>query len=180
VQPPNFDPFRSRLARDIRNNLAKSFLQALAEKDITVFRRCAAPYLQQDIEPDYARYVTARLVKYEEAAAIIENRRLTEVLPQAAILWELQLYFEMHELLETEWKEAAGDKRRALQGLIRAAGMKIHAENNNEQAAASMGAKALDDLVRYGGALAGFTEREAIVADIRQALGKARNRTGTG
>ncbi len=31
-----FDPFNNRLARDIRNGLSKSFLGALAERDVSL------------------------------------------------------------------------------------------------------------------------------------------------
>ena len=165
-----FDPFKSRLARDIRNSLSRSFLHALAVKDVSLFQRCGAHYLQQNLEPVYGRYITDRLAKYEEAYAIKEQRNLKEVLEQAAVFWDLGLYFEMHELLEPAWKDAEGDRRRALQGLIRAAGMKIHAENNNLKAAVSMGTKAMTDLVKYSGELKGVVKIEAILADIRQML----------
>ena len=93
-----------------------------------------------------------------------ENR---ELLQQAAILWDLQLYFEMHELLEPVWKDAEGAWRKALQGLIRAAGVKIHAEYNN-RAAVSMSAKALKDLKRFGDMLKGFDKLDAVLAGLEE------------
>ena len=169
----HFDPFQSRLARDIRNNLSKAFLQSLTQKDMSVFQGCGADYLQQKLGPGYERYAKDRLAKYEEAFAIMDKRDIKEVLAQSAIFWDLELYFEMHELLELQWKEAEGDRRRALQGLIRAAGMKIHAENNNKKAAISIGGKALTDLANYCGELKGFDKLEAIMAEIKQTLGTA-------
>jgi len=166
----HFDPFNNRLARDIRNSLSKSFLQALAAEDISVLQRCASNYLHKDLAPAFESYVKNRIVKYEEAFGIIKQRKLNEVLQRAAIFWDLELYFEMHEFLEVEWHGAAGDRRRALQGLIRAAGMKIHAENNNMKAACSMGAKALADLLQYGGELADFAKLETVLAVIRQTV----------
>ncbi|MDH3391793.1 MAG: DUF309 domain-containing protein, partial [Desulfobulbaceae bacterium] len=118
----SFDPFASRRAREIRNTLSRSFLQALAVKNAAVFQQCGADFLQQNLEPGYAEYVKTRMQKYAESYAIIEQQGLKEVLQQAATLWDIGLYFEMHELLELEWKGAAGDRRRALQGLIRACG----------------------------------------------------------
>ena len=170
AEPFHFDPFNNRLARDIRNDLSRSFLQALAEKNVSPFQRCGADYMQMDLEPGYAGYVTARLAKYEEAYTIIEERKLKEILQQAAVLWDLGLYFEMHELLEPAWKDAEGGRRRALQGLIRAAGMKIHAENNNMRAAVTMGAKAQADLLKSGGELTGFVRLEVILAEIKETL----------
>jgi hypothetical protein len=178
--PTNFDPFRSRLARDIRNNLSKAFLRALAENDISLFQKCGVDYLQQKPGSAYAQYVTSRLSRYQEAYEIIVKKELREILQQAAILWDLGLYFEMHELLEREWKEAEGDRRRALQGLIRAAGMKIHAENNNEKAAVNMGSKALQDLVLHHGELAGFIKLDVILADIRQTIGRIQSNARLG
>jgi len=173
-----FEPFNSRLARDIRNSLSKSFLQALAEKDVSLYQRCGADYMQQKLEPGYARYIKTRLAKYEEAYAIIEQKDLRQVLQQAAIFWVLELYFEMHELLEPAWKDAEGNRRLALQGLIRAAGMKIHAQSNNMKAAASMGAKAMADLKKYSGELTGFIDVESILAEIKQTLSTVRNTSG--
>lgn len=133
--------------------------------------------MQPNLEPGYAQYVKTRMARYEEAYAIIEQKKSKEVLQQAAILWDLELYFEMHELLEPEWKEAEGGRRRVLQGLIRAAGMKIHAENNNAEAVVKMGAKALADLVKYGGELTGFVKLEAILAEIQKTLNTSRGST---
>ncbi len=170
MKPFHFDPFNSRLARDIRNNLSKSFLQALAVKDTSVFQRCGNVFLQQQLEPGYASYVTDRLAKYEEAYAIMEQRKCKEVLQQAPILWDLALYFEMHELLESEWKDAEGDRRKALQGLILVAGMKIHTENKNMKAAVSMAVKARENLLKYGAELSGYANLEDILAEIALTL----------
>jgi len=164
-----FDPFRDRLARDIRNSMSKSFLHSLAERDISHFQECVAKYLQQHLETAYEAYLTKRLEKYEKAFSAIAGFESREVLQQAAILWDLELFYEMHELLEPLWKEAEGGRRRALQGLIRAAGMKIHAENNNFKAASSMGAKALADLLTYGNELESFDRLEAVLAELEQA-----------
>lgn len=177
MKPFHFDPFQKRQARDIRNNLSRSFLQSLACCDMSVYQRCGAGYLQQKLEPGYERYVKERLAKYGEAYAIIEKRHIKEILAQAAIFWDLELYFEMHELLELEWKETEGNRRRALQGLIGAAGMKIHAENNNRKAAVSMGGKALTNLESYYGELRGFDKLEDILAEIKKILGSAQSTT---
>jgi hypothetical protein len=175
VKPFLFDPFNSRLARDIRNSLSKSFIQALAEKDISLYQRCGAGYMQQKLEPGYAEYIETRLAKYENAYAIIEQKNLREVLQQALIFWDNGLYFEMHELLEPAWKEAEGDRRKALQGLIRAAGMKIHAQSNNMKAALSMGAKAMADLITYSSELRDCVGVESILAEIKHTLSTAQN-----
>ena len=75
---------------------------------------------------------------------------------QSEVLWNLQLYFEMHEILEDIWIKSDGARRKALQGLIRAAGMKIHADQGRHNAAKSMAEKSLTDLMEYRSALPEF------------------------
>ena len=171
MKPVQFDPFSSRLARDIRNNLSKSFIRALAQKDASIFQQSASAFRKQHLDPVYDRYIAARLEKYEKAYGLIDNNKQGDALQQAATLWDLELYFEMHEILEPEWQQAEGERRRALQGLIRAAGMKILIANNRGKGAARMGVKALADLQRYGKELNGFSNREAVLTEIRQTLG---------
>jgi uncharacterized protein len=168
----HFDPFNNRLARDIRNTLAKAFLHALADNDPEIYRGCAASYLKQNLETVYENYIRERCEKYERifAARVLEKPEGT--LQQVAVFWNQGLYFEMHEFLEKFWKTATGDKRIALQALIRAAGMKIHAENHNFKAAVSMGTKALADLEKYHDELADFPRYTTVVADIRDVLNR--------
>ena len=165
-----FDPFNNRLARDIRNGLSKSFLGALVERDMSPYKRRAAEYLKQDLKRVYQMYVKTRLGKYDEVFVAIEQGRIDDKLQQAEILWKQELYFEMHELLENIWSSAEGNERKALQGLIRAAGMKIHAENGNTRAAVAMGRKAQADLQLFGRALIRLDRLESILAEINQTL----------
>jgi len=158
------------MARDIRNNLSRSFLLALAEKDASLFQECASSFRHRNPGPVYEQYMTARLEKYEKAYAIITRDKQTEPLQQAAILWDLELFFEMHETLEEEWRKAEGERRKALQGLIRAAGMMILANHKRSKAAVSMGAKALVALEQYGRALEGLHNLAAILAAINRIL----------
>jgi hypothetical protein len=170
VNLKKFDPFNNRLARDIRNGLSKSFLGALAERDVSSYKRRAAEYLKQDLEQVYQMYVETRLEKFDEVFVAIEQGRIDNELQQAEILWEQRLYFEMHELLENIWNSAEGNERKALQGLIRAAGMKIHAENGNTRAAVAMGRKAQADLQLFGRALIRLNILESILAEITNTL----------
>lgn len=169
-----FDPFKDRQARNIRNSLAGSFLKALTEKDVSVFKRYGRACLDKYPEAEYVGYVKTRIAKYEEAFAIIEQRGFRAILQQVEIFWDLELFYELHEHLELSWKNATGKRRKALQGLIRAAGMKVHSENKNWQAAHSMGSKAQADLLKYGGELTACAKLDAILAEIDQILGTAR------
>jgi hypothetical protein len=54
-----------------------------------------------------------------QRAPVCEGRARALVL--AAALWEERLFFEVHEVLEAEWKTAAGAMRQGLQGVIQIA-----------------------------------------------------------
>ncbi len=165
-----FDPFNNRLARDIRNSLSKSFLESIREGDEAVFHRKADEYLGQKLDRSYKNYIESRLDKYENVYAAIMQGHSAGELFQAEILWDNGLYYEMHELLETVWIKAEGDERKALQGLIRAAGTKIHAESGNTKAAVSMGQKAQASLQLYGDELKGFNRCVSILAEIKDII----------
>jgi hypothetical protein len=168
--PSKFDPFSSRQARDIRNSLSKSFLQALSEKDPGLYRKKADKYLTQNLEHHFQGYVTERRREYDAVYDCIIRKGADEKIEQAGLLWDHGLYFEMHELLEKVWATAEGVRRKGLQALIRAAGMKIHAENNNLKAAASMGQKARADLELCGNSLSDFAGLETVSAEIDRTL----------
>jgi len=170
ADPNRFDPFNSRQARDIRNSLSKSFLQALSERDPALYRGKTDGYLAQNLEQPFRGYVTERLQKYDAVFDRITRKDAGGKVQQAGVLWDHGLYFEMHELLEEIWVTAEGDRRKALQGLIRAAGMKIHAENYNMKAAVSMGKKARADLELYGNSLPDFAGLETVSAEIDRTL----------
>jgi len=67
------------------------------------------------------------LCRRVEAARFVLGRErepvglLEKVLARAGRLFDAGLYFEVHELLEPHWLRAAGEARRALQGLIQVA-----------------------------------------------------------
>jgi len=56
----------------------------------------------------------------------------------AAALWNEQLFFEVHEVLEAEWKSARGDERQALQGLIQVAVAFHHLGHGNRRGARTL------------------------------------------
>jgi hypothetical protein len=137
-----FEPFRDRLSRDIRNGLSTAFLKAAAVQDPEPFRRVAARYLNEVIEEVYREYIAERIHRYQEAMSRF-SKGPTEVLWRAAVLWDLHLFFEAHELLEQAWMHAEGDEKLLLQAMIRAAGVYIKLEYGYREAAAKMAERAL-------------------------------------
>jgi hypothetical protein len=168
VNQTKFDPFTSRLARDIRNTLSKAFLQSVKQHDPVFFHKTVESFLNQQLAPPYRQYIIDRLNRYEKALTVIIENNKSVTVQHAEVLWDLQLYFEMHEILEEIWTQSAGDRRQALQGLIRAAGMKIHAEQGRYKAARSMAEKSLRQLMEYRPSLPEYKKIEKVLEEMRK------------
>lgn len=149
-----FDPFNDRLSRDLRNDLSAGLLAALAGGDPAPFLTVAAAYRQQPDLPPYASdYLAERLACYRVVVATAGRDREQAPL----LLWDHELFFEFHELLEQRWRQAAGVEKEVLQGLIRAAGSYVHRRAGNTAGAAKMAARAAGAIRQYRDRLpAGF------------------------
>ena len=128
-------PFRAR------NRLAELILASLADAgardELAAIARpgAGAPdWLMEDELPyrhllrERAHRACAALASRPPGASV---RSRAEGLDAAAILFDASLYFEVHELLEAFWRDARGDDREALQGLIQVAVGYQHLANGN-------------------------------------------------
>lgn len=143
-----FDPFKDRQARLVRNRLSGAFVEALTLKDPQPVDNEAAVLLRQYDHALYRGYVKERTRRYRLVHAALKSApRLGEdVFLLASLLWDQGLYFEVHELLEGHWGKAAGGRRRALQGLIQAAGSYLLLAAGNEKGATRLADKAAANL----------------------------------
>lgn len=138
--PEIFNPFEDRLCRDIRNDLSESILEVISSHSIEPARQAADRYLVQELEPVYTTYIHSRLERYASALTQLEPDSQNGLV-LAARLWDLRLFFEVHEVLEPEWMTATGDTKLLLQGLIRAAGVYINLELGYHARAAKISSK---------------------------------------
>ena len=130
----NFDPFNDRRARDIRNELSKQFCSALAAGDLAPLQARGRALLVDPTASAYADYVTDRMARYEKTGRSILGNALSSF-HQALVLWDHELFFEVHELLEELWMKAVGDEKKALQAMIRAAGGYVHLASGRKKSA---------------------------------------------
>ncbi|MFN8600882.1 MAG: DUF309 domain-containing protein [Candidatus Binatia bacterium] len=73
-------------------------------------------------DPAQRRRAREVLLSYRAALARVpRGEDLATRLAQARVLFAAALYFEVHEVLEPPWREATGEPRRILQGIIQAA-----------------------------------------------------------
>ncbi len=82
----------------------------------------------------------ARCASTTVAAAPLgaSRRGLPEALDDTALLFDAGLFFEAHELLEPHWRQASGEAREMLQGLIQIAVGYQHRVNGNARGARSL------------------------------------------
>ena len=137
-----FDPFTDRTARDIRNSLSEAFVATIGARNPSAYLNVARQWRKQNLSPLHADYIDDRLLRYERFFDGLAADDITDPLQQALIIWNQGLFFEFHDHLEAIWKSATGDKRQALKGLIKAAGVYIHLEQGHQQAAQSLANKA--------------------------------------
>lgn len=163
---PVFDPFTDRASRDVRNGLSRAFGQALAAGDLTPVEELGAALLAGDLGPGHRDYVVRRLERYRRAFTPIRDAAGDPV-RQGLILWDLQLFFEVHEVLEHAWHRAEGGRRRLLQALIRAAGVYIKLEFGQARQAAGLAEKACAGLEKNRDALQAHFDPEELIAALR-------------
>ena len=153
-----FDPFVSRRARDIRNGLSEAIIRSLDNNDAETFRGAGTELLASDLAPVQGNYVRDRLRRYEQAFSAVQQLRVGDTFSQGIELWNKGLFFEAHERWETTWQQATGEKRLAIKGLIKAAGVYVHLEQGHGQAAKTLAGKALALLREHGRTLSSLLD----------------------
>ncbi len=133
-----FDPFQDRVARNIRNALSEAFIEGWLGQGPDYESRAAKLY-KCHAHPVYRNYIDRRLAGYR--AAIEDRRKIDsrDLMDDMIVLWNRELFFEVHELLESHWHATRGTARELLKTLIQAAGVYIHRDAGRVETAASMG-----------------------------------------
>ena len=143
MTPTPFDPFSDRLCRDIRNDLSTAFTRCIENSDdIGMAEKIAAQYLADQPPAPCREYIENRLASYRAALTEIASTG-RDPIARAVILWNHQLHFEVHEVLEHAWLKAKGDAKLILQAMIRAAGAYVKIEAGYPDPANSLAIKAL-------------------------------------
>jgi hypothetical protein len=161
-----FDPFRDRLSRDIRNQLSASLPACLREHRLAPARAVAERFLAAHPGPEQTAYILDRLDRYGRFLDQV-NGGPADALWQGLVLWDLGLYFEVHEILEHAWHRAQGEEKAFLQAMIRAAGVYIKQDYGFVEATARLAAKALPVLERHRERLAAYTDPERLFNGLR-------------
>jgi len=143
----NFNPFENRLSRDIRNDLSECFAHALETGKDEKLRKCVTDFQAMQLDHDHEKYIQCRVAAYDKAILAIRDK-ISNPIDRAVILWDLGLFFEVHEVLEHAWYDAKDEMKMTLQALIRAAGVYIKREFYFTESAERIAAKAIPILVK--------------------------------
>ena len=152
---PRFDPFNDRTSRDVRNGLSERFVAVLTGTGPEEKLHHAAVALRRlPLAPVHAAYLDDRMARFAKALGEVPRTSPDDVDAVTRILWNLGLFFETHEYLETVWLHSSGPEKEILQALIRAAGVYVHLEQGNTRGARKMADKSLEALRCHAPALA--------------------------
>lgn len=141
-----FDPFTDRTARNIRNSLSSALVSQLGGERAPSIDHVAQRWLSEVSAGIHRSYIHKRLRAYHSVIATVHRQQIREDRLQAVALWNMELFFEMHELLETVWHGSKGGERTALKGLIQAAGVYVHSRCNNLKAARGLARRAREHI----------------------------------
>lgn len=137
-----FNPFEDRQSRDIRNELSEGLAVAVETGNGEKLTKIIAEFRQQPLADYYREYLEDRYARYQQALQHIQ-KKVADPIQQGLVLWNLGLFFEVHEVLEHAWYSAQGNMKLTLQALIRAAGVYIKREYGFNDAADRIAAKAI-------------------------------------
>jgi alpha-D-ribose 1-methylphosphonate 5-triphosphate synthase subunit PhnI len=160
-----FDPNHDRTARLTRNGLSSAFMEDMQDGMLGAVH--AFTTTLTDLKPIHQQYIDNRLAAYQRVLQVMLIGHVTDILKQALVLWDEELFFEVHECLEREWLTAIGDRKAALQALIRGAGAYVHLLQGNTSGAKKMGLKAEAGLREFAGELVSIDQ---VLAPLCQAL----------
>ncbi len=83
------------------------------------------------------------------------------------MLWDQELFFELHEWLEKKWIASEGIEKKVLQTLVRAAGTNVHLQLGRKDSAQKIGSKALAGLIEYKSHVPDIIDVERLIKKIK-------------
>ena len=157
------DPDNNRMARDIRNSLSTALVEELTGSADGVLSAVADGWLAKTTAPIFQTYIEDRLALYRRAIDEIKASHIVDPRYQAICLWNLGLFFEVHELLETLWQKTREPERSALKGWIQAAGVYVHIQSGKVDAARRLARRAEMHLLKGRGCLGFISNLDELI-----------------
>ncbi|MBC8316904.1 MAG: DUF309 domain-containing protein [Desulfobulbaceae bacterium] len=164
-----FDPFQYRLCRNIRNELSESLMEAIKQKDLAPSSAVVKKYDPKGTEHCISSYLHARIRRYSNIIKEIQSSNIPsdDTYVITLLLWNQELFFEVHEWLEPRWLKATGTEKNILQALIRAAGTYILLEYDRTAGAEKMAAKAAATLFEHKESIPPLFDIELLISRLQ-------------
>lgn len=126
-------------------------MKTIHNGDIGSSYTIAEKYMSEGSEPFIKSYINNRIMRYKVIVTQIQtaNIQIHETYIIAVLLWDQELFFEVHEWLEKKWRNNQGAEKIVLQALIRAAGTYMHLECGRHVGAKKLASKAVTTLIHY-------------------------------
>lgn len=141
--------------------------KVLQEKDIGAAQLVADQYLGTKIDQCYKDYINDRLARYRDSIDKVSSGP-DDVFWQALVLWDQQLFFEVHEVLEHVWHTATGSEKKILQAMIRAAGVYIKLEYGYVESARKIAGHAIPVLSENKKFLSRYFDPENLLVALKE------------
>ena len=170
---PGFQPFEDRLSRDIRNELSEGLAIAIETGQDDSLKATKDKYRQQPLAEHYQAYLEDRCNRYDQALAAIAANGVTDPIQRGCILWNIGLFFEVHEVLEHAWYDASGPMKLTLQALVRSAGVYIKREYGYFDSAARIAEKAVVVLAENKALLMDYFDPQVLIEALLNAKAPA-------
>lgn len=160
-----FNPFESRVCRDVRNHLGQSFLAALPNGNMEPVLKDARRVAPADADDVISAYVDTRVERYRAVLTTIRSADtpFPDAWVIALLLWDQELFFECHEWLEMTWRRREGAEKKMIQALILAAGAYSHLSYGRADQARKLAARAVAGLTRYRELVPGLFDLDMLV-----------------
>ncbi len=159
----SFDPFNDRKARDIRNSLSTALVEELTRAGKTSVTGVVRDWRSESLAEVYRKYIEQTQQTYQRVLEQVSVDQVDTPYKQSVVLWNAELYFELHELLETIWHGAGEPDRTALKGLIQAAGAYLHSRRGKPEAARKLAARAHTNLRKGESALSFIANLDELI-----------------
>lgn len=158
-----FDPYEDRTARDIRNRLSVAFVHAVQSGDLEGLLSAAERICPPEAGRVYCAFANHRMNQYRHAFETIQAGGIADPIPQAVLLWNEGLFFEVHEILESVWNDEQRWRKDVLRGWIQAAGVYIHRQRGAARAGATLAARAAAHLTAHRKSLPEISNIEELI-----------------
>ncbi len=172
LRPRLAGPLTSQAEKKALRFLLDSGLLYLGQADLSTRSDSSQEWIeiQEEFSADLLQ-IHRRVERYQKAVhefyegAIPTGDDLAGALRKGVVLFNHRLFFEVHEVLEAQWKQEGGEAKLFLQGLIQVAVAFYHLENQNYRGALILLKEGTEKLLPYRPCLLGV-ELETLTAKL--------------